>query len=134
MGALGVTGEGRRGAHHETEAGTALHADEQPEPDRCAGGRLRIGDLAIVGDEWVSGVQTAIETARAWRPDARLVSVQVGCTPLPLGPALRAQLPPWKPAHPPPALRAGDLRQPAGQPHAGAGRSVQLPAVLGAAT
>jgi hypothetical protein len=56
-----------------------------PEPERCAGGRLRIGDLAIVGDEWVSGVQTAIETARAWRPDARLVSVQVGCTPLESG-------------------------------------------------
>jgi hypothetical protein len=56
-----------------------------PEPERCAGGRLRVGDLAIVGDEWVGGVQSAIETARAWRPDARLVAMQVGCAPLESG-------------------------------------------------
>lgn len=56
-----------------------------PEPERCAGGRLRVGDLAAVGDEWVAGVQSAIETARAWRPDARLVTVQVGCAPLEAG-------------------------------------------------
>ena len=43
------------------------------------------GDLAAVGDEWVAGVQSAIETARAWRPDARLVTVQVGCAPLEAG-------------------------------------------------
>jgi hypothetical protein len=53
-----------------------------PEPTRCAGGRLRVGDLATVGDEWGAGVQAAIETALAWRPDARLVTVQVGCAPL----------------------------------------------------
>ena len=56
-----------------------------PEPERCAGGRLRVGDLAAVGDEWVAGVQSAIETAHAWRPDARLVTVQVGCAPLEAG-------------------------------------------------
>ena len=56
-----------------------------PEPERCAGGRLRVGDLAGVGDEWVAGVQSAIETARAWRPDALLVTVQVGCAPLEAG-------------------------------------------------
>src|SRR5215211_6897099 len=56
-----------------------------PEPERCAGGRLRVGDLAAVGDEWVAGVQSAIETARAWRPDARLVTMQVGCAPLEAG-------------------------------------------------
>lgn len=53
-----------------------------PEPVRCAGGRLRVGDLASVGDEWGAGVQAAIETALSWRPDARLVIVQVGCAPL----------------------------------------------------
>jgi hypothetical protein len=56
-----------------------------PEPERCAGGRLRVGDLAAVGDEWVAGVQSAIETARAWRSDALLVTVQVGCAPLEAG-------------------------------------------------
>ena len=53
-----------------------------PEPERCAGGRLRVGDLAAIGDEWGAGVQSAIETARAWRPDAVLVTMQVGCAPL----------------------------------------------------
>jgi hypothetical protein len=56
-----------------------------PEPERCAGGRLRVGDLAAVGDEWGAGVQSAIEVALAWRPDARLVSVRVGCAPLEAG-------------------------------------------------
>ncbi|MBA3450385.1 MAG: hypothetical protein H0T18_04150 [Chloroflexia bacterium] len=56
-----------------------------PEPERCAGGRLRVGDLAAVGDEWGGGVQSAIEIARAWRPDAQLVTMQVGCAPLEAG-------------------------------------------------
>ena len=56
-----------------------------PEPERCGGGRLRVRDLATIGDEWGAGVQSAIETARAWRPDARLVTVQVGCAPLEAG-------------------------------------------------
>jgi hypothetical protein len=56
-----------------------------PEPERCAGGRLRVDDLATVGDEWGAGVQSAIEVALAWRPDARLVSVRVGCAPLEAG-------------------------------------------------
>jgi hypothetical protein len=53
-----------------------------PEPQRCAGGRLRVRDLVAVGDEWVAGVQSAIEIAHAWRPDAQLVSMRVGCAPL----------------------------------------------------
>src|SRR5215212_9069977 len=53
-----------------------------PEPERCAGGRLRVGDLAAIGDAWGAGVQSAIETARAWRPDAVLVTMQIGCAPL----------------------------------------------------
>jgi hypothetical protein len=61
----------------------ALHLT--PEPERCAGGRLRVGDLAVVGDEWGAGVQSAIESARAWRPDAQLVTMQVGCAPLEAG-------------------------------------------------
>jgi hypothetical protein len=56
-----------------------------PVPERCAGGRLRVGDLAQVGDEWAAGVQSAIEAALAWRPDARLVMMQVGCAPLEAG-------------------------------------------------
>jgi hypothetical protein len=56
-----------------------------PEPERCAGGRLRVGDLAIVGEEWAAGVQSAIEASRAWRPDARLVTMKVGCAPLEAG-------------------------------------------------
>lgn len=52
------------------------------EPERCAGGRLRVADLEAIGDEWGAGVQSAIEAARAWRPDARLVIVQVGCATL----------------------------------------------------
>jgi hypothetical protein len=61
-------------------------ARQTPAPvQRCAGGRLRVGDLAAVGDEWAGGVQSAIETARAWRPDARLVIVRVGCAPLEAG-------------------------------------------------
>jgi len=55
---------------------------QTPVPERCAGGRLRVGDLATVGDEWGGGVQSAIEIARAWRPDAQLVTMQVGCAPL----------------------------------------------------
>lgn len=61
----------------------ALHLT--PPPERCAGGRLRVGDLAAISDEWGAGVQTAIESARAWRPDAQLVTVQVGCAPLEAG-------------------------------------------------
>jgi hypothetical protein len=56
-----------------------------PEPERCAGGRLRVADLASIGDEWGAGVQSAIEIARAWRPDAMLVTMQVGCAPLEAG-------------------------------------------------
>jgi hypothetical protein len=58
---------------------------QTPVPERCAGGRLRVGDLAMIGDEWAAGVQSAIELARAWRPDARLVTMQVGCAPLEAG-------------------------------------------------
>jgi hypothetical protein len=56
-----------------------------PEPERCGGGRLRVGDLAAIGDEWGAGVQSAIEIARTWRPDAQLVTMQVGCAPLEAG-------------------------------------------------
>lgn len=56
-----------------------------PAPERCVSGRLNIGDLPKVADEWGAGVQSSIETALAWRPDARLVSMQVGCAPLEAG-------------------------------------------------
>jgi hypothetical protein len=53
-----------------------------PAPKRCADGRLRVRDLVQIGDEFAAGVQSAIQTALAWRPDAQLVTVQVGCAPL----------------------------------------------------
>ena len=56
-----------------------------PPQARCDGGRLRIRDLDDVGDEWVGGVQSAIEVAHAWRPDAQLVTMRVGCAPLEAG-------------------------------------------------
>jgi hypothetical protein len=56
-----------------------------PVAERCAGGRLRVGDLSAVANEWGAGVQTAIEAALAWRPDARLVTMQVACAPLEAG-------------------------------------------------
>jgi hypothetical protein len=56
-----------------------------PQPSRCEDGRLRIRDLQAIGQEWAAGVQSAIEVALAWRPDARLVSMQVGCAPLETG-------------------------------------------------
>jgi len=52
-----------------------------PEP-RCAAGRLAVGDIPTVALEWTAGVQSALERARDWRADARLVSLQVGCQPL----------------------------------------------------
>jgi hypothetical protein len=60
----------------------APQAHLTPAPQRCADGRLRIRDLAQIGDEWAAGVQSAIQVALAWRPDARLVTMQVGCAPL----------------------------------------------------
>jgi hypothetical protein len=53
--------------------------------ERCAGGRLRVGDLALAGDEWAAGVQAATESALAWRSDARLVMARVGCATLETG-------------------------------------------------
>lgn len=49
---------------------------------RCADGRIVNGDLPAIDLEWTAGVQSAIERARAWHGDARLVSLQVGCMPL----------------------------------------------------
>ena len=56
---------------------------ETPLPTaRCAAGRLVVGDIPQVALEWAAGVQSALERARDWRGDARLVSLQVGCQPL----------------------------------------------------
>ena len=52
-----------------------------PEP-RCASGRLVVGDIPGIAQEWAAGVQNALERARDWRGDARLVALQVGCQPL----------------------------------------------------
>jgi hypothetical protein len=60
-----------------------------PYEQRCLGGRLRVGDLVAVDEEWADGMETATEIALAWRPDARLVTMQVGC--VPLEPGLRWQ-------------------------------------------
>ena len=48
----------------------------------CSLAYLTVGDLTAIDREWAAGVQTATEQAKKWRPDARLVSLQVGCAPL----------------------------------------------------
>lgn len=56
---------------------------ETPVPaPRCSSGRLAVGDLPGIALEWAAGVQNALERARDWRADARLVGFQVGCQPL----------------------------------------------------
>lgn len=45
----------------------------------CAQARLRIGDLPAIDATIADGVATAREEGRAWRDDARLVAVRVGC-------------------------------------------------------
>jgi len=56
---------------------------------RCAGGRLAVRDIPAIEEDWRSGLAAAEERARAWRPDARLVSFRVACEPL--EPAFRWQ-------------------------------------------
>jgi hypothetical protein len=54
-----------------------------PRPrQRCDNGRLLVGDVPAIGTEWAAGVQDALERARDWRSDARLIAIQVGCRPL----------------------------------------------------
>jgi hypothetical protein len=48
-------------------------------PEPCAAGRLTVGDLAAIHQEWVAGVEAATERAVAWRADARLVQLRVAC-------------------------------------------------------
>jgi hypothetical protein len=49
---------------------------------RCEDGRITVGDLLTIQQEWVAGVQDALDRARDWRGDARLIAIQVGCRPL----------------------------------------------------
>jgi hypothetical protein len=70
-------------------APTAVLQTPTPEPTlpprerlRCEDGRITVGDLLNVQDEWIAGVQDALERARDWRTDARLIAIQVGCRPL----------------------------------------------------
>lgn len=49
---------------------------------RCNQSRIAVGDIPSIALEWTAGVQSALERAQAWRSDARLVSLQVGCQPL----------------------------------------------------
>lgn len=57
-------------------------AQRTPEAIRCRGGHLTVGDLVAIDAEWAAGIQGAIERAKAWRADARLVSLRVTCQPL----------------------------------------------------
>ena len=45
----------------------------------CANGRLRIGDLPAIDAALQDGLAEARAEAQAWRPDARLIRLQVGC-------------------------------------------------------
>jgi hypothetical protein len=57
-------------------------ADSTAPRVRCGSGHLVVGDIPAVAEEWAVGVQNALERARAWRGDARMVALQVGCRPL----------------------------------------------------
>ena len=45
----------------------------------CAGGRLRLADLATLEAEWPAAMGAATEAARAWQDDARLVEAAATC-------------------------------------------------------
>jgi hypothetical protein len=45
----------------------------------CRDGRLVLGDLSLIDAQWVAGVQAAIAKGLAWRADARLIRLRVGC-------------------------------------------------------
>lgn len=45
----------------------------------CRDGRLMVSDLTGIDKEWVAGVQAAIAKGLAWRADARLIRLRVGC-------------------------------------------------------
>jgi hypothetical protein len=52
------------------------------EPLPCVAGRLTLGDLLAIEEEWEAGVAAATEQAQRWQADARLVQLQIGCQPL----------------------------------------------------
>jgi len=45
----------------------------------CADGRLLIGDLPEVDRQWQAGLESATRKSLVWQPDARLISLRVGC-------------------------------------------------------
>lgn len=66
---------------------TAVATSELPPtaviaPVPCEDGRLAIGDLLAIDEDWQAGVTAATELARRWQADARLIQLKVGCQPL----------------------------------------------------
>ncbi len=59
-----------------------VRAVRTPAARPCASGRLTIDDLQAIDAEWATGIAAADTKAQAWRSDARLVRLQVGCQPL----------------------------------------------------
>jgi hypothetical protein len=45
----------------------------------CSDGRLLIGDLNAMNQEWQAGVEAATTKARLWQDDVRLTRLRVGC-------------------------------------------------------
>jgi hypothetical protein len=45
----------------------------------CSDGRLLIGDLTAMNQEWQAGVAAATTKARRWQDDVRLTRLRVGC-------------------------------------------------------
>jgi hypothetical protein len=45
----------------------------------CSDGRLLIGDLTAMNQEWQAGVDAATTKARRWQDDVRLTRLRVGC-------------------------------------------------------
>jgi hypothetical protein len=60
---------------------TVESAPATPDIERrtCGDGRLLIGDLAAMDQQWKDGVHRAQERASEWQDDAKLASLRVGC-------------------------------------------------------
>jgi hypothetical protein len=66
-----------------TATSTATTAEASPTTSGkrliCSDGRLLIGDLTAMDQEWQAGVQSATTKAQQWQDDVRLTRLRVGC-------------------------------------------------------
>lgn len=81
------------GADAGTEPAEAVSADQPliaTEDGPCRDGRLVIGRLDDVQDDWDQGVASATEQAQQWQRDARLVEARLACGFLNAGTVVKA--------------------------------------------